>query len=93
MTTPKTAPKRVALYARISTLDNHQDPETQLRQLRDHARHWGFAITREFVDYPNCRPFARCRAPLLQCVRRGRYPMWDMVLALVGTTDYYSSGL
>ncbi len=42
MTTPKTAPKRVALYARVSTLDKHQDLETQLRQLREHAQHRGF---------------------------------------------------
>ncbi len=51
MTTTKTTSKRVALYARVSTLDKHQDPETQLRQLREHAKHQGFAIVREFVDY------------------------------------------
>ena len=30
--------KRVALYARVSTLDKGQDPETQLTQLREGVR-------------------------------------------------------
>ncbi len=71
MTTPKTAPKRVALYARVSTLDKHQDPETQLRQLREHAQHRGFAIAREFVDYASGRDNARSEyGKLLDAARR-----------------------
>ena len=31
--------KRVALYARVSTLDKGQDPETQLVQLRQYAEY------------------------------------------------------
>ena len=76
---PQNRTKARRSLCQVSTLDKHQDPETQLRQLRDHARHWGFAIIREFVDYPNCRPFARGRAPLLQCARRGRYPMSNLI--------------
>ena len=45
-----TAPKRVALYARVSTLDKGQDPETQLRPLREYALHRGFAVVEEYVD-------------------------------------------
>ena len=71
MTTPKIAPKRVALYARVSTLDRHQDPETQLRPLREHAQHRGFAIVREFVDYASGRDNARSEyGKLLDAARR-----------------------
>jgi len=40
---------RVALYARVSTLHG-QDPETQLRELREHATRRGWHIVEEFVD-------------------------------------------
>ncbi|WP_201987225.1 recombinase family protein [Hymenobacter rubidus] len=46
-----TAPlKRVGLYARVSTLDKGQDPETQLRPLREYAQHRGFVVVEEYVD-------------------------------------------
>ena len=41
---------RVALYARVSTL-NGQDPEMQLSELREYASRRGWTITREYVDY------------------------------------------
>jgi DNA invertase Pin-like site-specific DNA recombinase len=41
--------KRVALYARVST-NNGQDPEVQLRELREYCQRRGFDITEEFVD-------------------------------------------
>ena len=41
---PTAQPKRVALYARVSTLDKGQDPETQLRPLREYAQHRGFVV-------------------------------------------------
>jgi DNA invertase Pin-like site-specific DNA recombinase len=48
---PKTKPSlRAAIYARVSTDDRGQDPETQLRQLRQYAKHRGFAVVEEFVD-------------------------------------------
>ena len=40
---------RVALYARVSTL-NGQDPEMQLRELREYASRRGWTITSEYVD-------------------------------------------
>ncbi|MDU0372344.1 recombinase family protein [Hymenobacter endophyticus] len=43
-------PTRVALYARVSTLDKGQDPETQLRPLREYAQRRGFAVVEEYVD-------------------------------------------
>lgn len=42
--------KRVALYARVSTLDKGQDPETQLQPLREYANRRGFQIQGEYVD-------------------------------------------
>jgi DNA invertase Pin-like site-specific DNA recombinase len=42
--------RRAALYARVSTDDKGQDPETQLRLLRDYAERRGFAVAGEFVD-------------------------------------------
>jgi DNA invertase Pin-like site-specific DNA recombinase len=41
--------KRVVLYARVST-NNGQDPEVQLRELREYCQRRGFEITEEFVD-------------------------------------------
>jgi len=45
--------KRVAIYARVSTLDKGQDPETQLVALREYATRRGFVLTGEYVDYAN----------------------------------------
>ncbi len=41
---------RVALYARVSTLAG-QDPEMQLRELRDYAERRGWVIADEYVDH------------------------------------------
>ena len=46
--TPK---KRVAIYARVSTFDRGQDPETQLLQLREYAQRRSFDVADEYVDY------------------------------------------
>lgn len=43
--------KRVAIYARVSTLDKGQDPETQLIALREYAERRGFEIVGEYIDY------------------------------------------
>jgi DNA invertase Pin-like site-specific DNA recombinase len=42
--------QRVALYARVSTKNNGQDPETQLIALREYAGHRGMTIIDEYVD-------------------------------------------
>jgi DNA invertase Pin-like site-specific DNA recombinase len=41
--------KRAALYARVSTLDQH--PETQAIELRDFARQRGYEIVHEYTDH------------------------------------------
>jgi len=40
---------RVALYARVSTLNN-QDPEMQLAELREYAHRRGWQVTEEYTD-------------------------------------------
>ena len=42
---------RVAIYARVSTDDKGQDPENQLRQLRDWCGRMGYPVVREYVEY------------------------------------------
>ena len=41
---------RVALYGRVSTSNGHQDPEMQLRELRDYSSSRGWTIVEEFTD-------------------------------------------
>ncbi len=41
---------RVALYARVSTINNGQDPEMQLRELREYCQRRQWTIAGEFVD-------------------------------------------
>lgn len=41
---------RVAIYARVSTSDKEQNPETQLIHLRDFCNAQGWEIYREYVD-------------------------------------------
>ena len=41
---------RVALYARVSTKNNGQNPETQLVALREYASNRQFEIVDEYVD-------------------------------------------
>lgn len=46
MITPK-----VALYARVSTSNTHQNPETQLLDLRKFSSDREFQVFREYVDH------------------------------------------
>lgn len=41
---------RVALYARVSTCNGQQDPELQLRELREYAKHRDLTIVGEYID-------------------------------------------
>ena len=41
---------RTALYARISTSNNGQSPEMQLRELREYCERRGWFVTGEYVD-------------------------------------------
>jgi DNA invertase Pin-like site-specific DNA recombinase len=41
---------KIALYARVSTTDKGQDPEMQLRELREYCERRKLEIVREYVD-------------------------------------------
>jgi len=41
---------RVALYARVSTSNNGQSPEMQLRELREYCERRGWTVAGEYVD-------------------------------------------
>jgi DNA invertase Pin-like site-specific DNA recombinase len=41
---------RVAIYARVSTVNNGQSPEMQLRELREYCDRRGWTIAGEYVD-------------------------------------------
>ena len=43
--------KRAAIYARVSTKNNGQNPETQLVALRDYVQNRGWELTTEYVDH------------------------------------------
>ena len=49
---------KVALYARVSTVDKDQDPETQLMALRDYCRAQGWEVSKEYVDTASARDLA-----------------------------------
>src|SRR4051794_8930732 len=42
--------KRIAIYARVSTKNKDQDPETQLMPLRDYAKARHCVVAEEYVD-------------------------------------------
>jgi DNA invertase Pin-like site-specific DNA recombinase len=44
-------PKRIALYARVSTKDKGQDTENLLAQLRDFCGKQDWAIIHEFIEH------------------------------------------
>ncbi len=53
---------RIALYARVSTSDKDQDPETQLLQLRDYCQAMGWEVHKEYVDKASARDIAHRKA-------------------------------
>ena len=68
--------KRVALYMRVSTVDQH--PETQTLDLRQMAAQRGFEVVREYSDVISG---AKARRPGLdQLMRDARHGHFDVVL-------------
>src|SRR3954471_12556123 len=62
---------RAGLYARVSTEDRGQDPETQLRPLREYADRRGFIVVGEFVDHASGTTESRpSYQRLLEAVRK-----------------------
>lgn len=50
---------KLAVYARVSTADHDQDPETQLHHLRSWAEHMGHEIVGEYVDYASANDWRK----------------------------------
>ena len=71
-------PKRAAIYARVSTAEGRQDPETQLRELRDYAERRGFEVVDEYVDHATGRTEDREKYKLLR--EQARRRAFDVVL-------------
>jgi len=64
--------KRVALYARVSTLDKSQNPETQLIQLRQYAQARNFEIVSEFIDHASGTSEDRTQYKLMMVAAKKR---------------------
>ena len=69
---------RAALYARVSTVDGDQNPETQLRILRDHAAARGWQVVGEYVDHASAADL-RGRLAWRQ-VWNDDAPFWDILV-------------
>ena len=41
---------KAAIYARVSTTNHQQDPEMQLRELREYCERRGWTVAGEYVD-------------------------------------------
>ena len=67
--------KRVAFYVRVSTLE--QNPETQLRELREYAERRGLTVAQEHEYVDHGFGGAKARRPaldrMLEDARRGRF--------------------
>ncbi len=70
--------KRVAIYARVSTFEKGQDPETQLIQLREYVDRRGFELVDTFTDYASGKTEKREQyQAMLELVRKRKI---DVVL-------------
>src|SRR6266567_472396 len=47
---PKEAAMKAAIYARVSTLNHGQDPQMQLRELKEYCTRRAWEITSEYID-------------------------------------------
>lgn len=70
---------RAAVYARVSTQNHHQDPELQLRELREHCQRKGWEIVGEYVDR-GISGTKESRPKLNQLMADARDKRFDVVL-------------
>jgi predicted site-specific integrase-resolvase len=73
-------PMRIAIYARVSTDDKGQDPENQLRQLRQWCADAGHTITHEYIDHESGRKSARERKQFAALFEDAHKRQFDCVL-------------
>jgi DNA invertase Pin-like site-specific DNA recombinase len=69
---------KLALYARVSTNTGQQDPELQLREMREYAERRGCSITAEYVDRGSGAKESRAQLDLLMADAQQR--RFDVVL-------------
>ena len=75
-----TKPKRVAIYARVSTKDKGQDPDNQLAQLREWCARMGYEIAGEYVDRESGRRAADRRRQFAALFDDAARRKFDVVL-------------
>ena len=74
--------KRAALYARVSTRNGHQDPETQLLALREVAARAGWEVVQEYVDHGVSGAKGRDKRPAFdRLCRHATRRRFDVVMA------------
>jgi DNA invertase Pin-like site-specific DNA recombinase len=71
---------RIAIYARVSTDDKGQDPENQLRQLRQWCADAGHTVVQEYVDHETGRKGAKGRQQFAQLFEDAHRRKFDCVL-------------
>jgi DNA invertase Pin-like site-specific DNA recombinase len=71
---------RIAIYARVSTDDKGQDPENQLRQLRQWCADAGHTIEHEYIDRESGRKGAKDRKQFAQLFEDAHRRKFDCVL-------------
>jgi len=71
---------RIAIYARVSTDDKGQDPENQLRQLREWSAHAGHEIVHEYIDKESGRKGTKGRKHFAQLFEDAHKRKFDSVL-------------
>lgn len=70
---------KVAIYARVSTDDKQQDPDTQLYALRDFCSRFGYEVYREYVDKARAKDFKH-RTSWAELLKDGRQRHFQIVL-------------
>jgi DNA invertase Pin-like site-specific DNA recombinase len=73
-------PVRIAIYARVSAEDKGQDPENQLRQLRQWCADAGHTIAHEYIDRESGRKGAKGRKQFAQLFEDAHRRKFDCVL-------------
>jgi DNA invertase Pin-like site-specific DNA recombinase len=71
---------RIAIYARVSTDDKGQDPENQLRQLRQWCATAGHEIAREYIDHESGRKGIKDRKQFAALFEDAHKRKFDCVL-------------
>jgi DNA invertase Pin-like site-specific DNA recombinase len=71
---------RIAIYARVSTDDRGQDPENQLRQLRQWCASAGHELVREYVDKESGRKGTNVRKQFAALFEDAHKREFDCVL-------------